>query len=420
MSPLTARQAERRLVLLTVTRWLPVGLVFGLTVLLPLERGVGLAEVGVILAVQGFVVLALEVPTGGFADTVGRRPVLLAAGVIAVVSSIVFVLAEGFWMFALAMLLQGFFRVLDSGPLEAWFVDAAHADDPAHPVERGLSRAGTALGVSIALGAAAGGGLVAWHPLAGWSPLVLPFLVSTGAMLVHLVLTAVLVREDVRIRTATTAVGMRDTVVGGFAELARSRVLRGLVLVEVFWVVAMIAFEVVTPARLTELVGTEAAAAALFGPASAAAWALFAAGSAVAGVASARIGVAVTAILARLLNGAFVIVMGLVAGPVGLLAAYGAAYAFHGSAGPMHNALLHRQATSSNRAVVLSLNSMVAGGMSSVALLVLGPLAEATSTSLAFVLAGAFSLLGALFYLPALRAERGGRLRPGRDIRDPS
>ena len=33
------RQAERRLVLLTATRWMPVGLVLGLTVLLPLERG---------------------------------------------------------------------------------------------------------------------------------------------------------------------------------------------------------------------------------------------------------------------------------------------------------------------------------------------------------------------------------------------
>ncbi|RQP08759.1 MAG: MFS transporter [Microbacteriaceae bacterium] len=406
MSPLTARQAERRLVLLTVTRWLPVGLVFGLTVLLPLERGVSLAEVGVILAVQGVVVLALELPTGGLADTIGRRPVLLIGGALAVVSSIVFVLAEGFWLFAVAMVLQGLFRVFDSGPLEAWFVDVAHADDPTHPVERGLSRAGTALGVSIALGAAAGGGLVAWHPIVGWSPLVLPFIVSTAVMVVHLVLTAVLVREEARVRTTPAAVGLRETLVGGFRVLGRSRVLRGLVLVEVFWVFAMIAFEIVTPARLTELLGTEAAAAALFGPASAAAWGLFAAGSAVAGVASARIGVAVTAILARLLNGAFVVVMGLAAGPVGLLAAYGAAYMFHGSAGPMHNALLHRQATSGNRAVVLSLNSMVAGGTSSLALLMLGPLAEATSTTVAFVAAGAFSLLGALFYLPALRAER--------------
>ncbi|MBN9139988.1 MAG: MFS transporter [Micrococcales bacterium] len=413
MTPVSARQAERRLVLLSATRWLPVGLVFGLTVLLPLERGLTLAELGVILAVQGFVVLALELPTGGLADAIGRRPVLLLAGVLAIISSMLFLLAQGFWMFAVAMLLQGLFRVLDSGPLEAWFVDAAHADDPGYPVERGLSRAGTGLGLAIALGALAGGALVAWHPLALRSPLVLPFLVAIAVSLVHLLLVAVLVRESRRPREVSPALGLRETLGGGIGVLRRSRVLRCLVLVEVFWSVAMIAFETLTPVRLAELVGGEAGAAALFGPASAAAWGLFAVGSALAGVASRSFGVARTAILARLLNGAFVVAMGLTTGAVGLLAAYGVVYLVHGAASPMHNALLHRQATSATRAVVLSMNSMVAGGTYSVGLLVLGPLAELTSTSLAVVVAGAFSLLGAFLYLPALREERA--VRPAAD-----
>lgn len=413
MTPISARRAERRLVLLVIARWLPVGLVFGLTVLLPLERGVTLAQLGVVLAIQGFVVLALEIPTGGLTDTIGRRPVLLLAGALAVVASVLFVMAEGFWMFAVAMVLQGLFRVLDSGPLEAWFVDAVHATEPEHPVERGLSRAGTALGIAIACGALAGGGLVAWHPVTAWSPLVLPFLVSIAVMLVNLALVAVLVREPPRMRSTTSPdLGLGDTLAAGFAVLRRSRVLRGLVLVEVFWCVALIAFETFTPVRLAEVLGTEAGAAALYGPASAAAWGLFAAGSALAGLTARRIGVARTAILARLLNGAFVVAMGFAAGAVGLLAAYGVAYLFHGSANPMHNALLHRQATAGTRAVVLSMNSMVAGGTSSLALLLLGPLAELTTTSVAVVVAGAFSLFGALLYLPALREERGGRPMP--------
>lgn len=74
MTGLPAAAAKRRLLLLTATRWLPVGLTFGLTTLLPLERGLGLAEVIAMLSVQGFVVLALELPTGGLADAVGRRP----------------------------------------------------------------------------------------------------------------------------------------------------------------------------------------------------------------------------------------------------------------------------------------------------------------------------------------------------------
>ena len=71
--------------------------------------------------------------------------------------------------------------------------------------------------------------------------------------------------------------------------------------------------------------------------------------------------------------------------------------------------LLHREALPTNRATVLSMNSMVAGGTYSLGLLVLGPLAEHTSTALAMVVCGAFSIIGAVLYLPAIRHERASR-----------
>jgi MFS family permease len=413
---LTATAARRRLLVLSATRWFPVGLVFGLTTLLPLQRGLSLSEVGVILAVQGFVVLGLELPTGGLADAWGRRPLLILAAALAVVSGVLFLTAESFWAFFAAMALQGVFRALDSGPLEAWYVDTAEADDPAGAVEQGLSQAGTVLGVAIALGALICGGLVAWHPFGSASPLVLPFVVSTTLFGVHLLLTAALVREAPvagrvggwRAVTKSTTRAPR-VVVDGVRTLRTSPVLRSLVLVEVFWSVGMIAFETLNPVRLAELVGGEDRAGALYGPAAAAAWALFAVGSLVGGLTSRRIGVAWTALLARVLNGAFIVGMGLAAGPVGLIAAYWLAYTTHGAAGPVHNTLLHRQATPANRATVLSMNSMIGGGSYSLGLLALGPLAEHTSTALAMLVAGGFSIIGAVLYLPAIRAERGAR-----------
>ena len=410
---LIATAARRRLLLLSATRWLPVGLTFGLTTLLPLQRGLSLVEVTAILSVQGFVVLALELPTGGLADAVGRRPVLVGAAVVAVASGVLFLLASGFWLFCTAMLLQGVFRALDSGPLEAWYVDTAQADDPGVPVERGLSQAGTVLGVSIAGGALLSGGLVAWHPLGDSSALALPWAVATGLYAVHALLLLLLVREH---RAERNGAGLRGVLASAartpaiVADATRTvvaaPVLRGLVLVEVFWSIAMIAFETFSPVRLAELVGGEERAGVLYGPASAAAWALFAAGSALAGWASGRIGVAWTALLARVLNAAFVVTMGLAAGPVGLVAAYWLAYLTHGAAVPVHSTLLHRQAEAGNRVTVLSVNSMVSGGVYSVGLLALGPLAEHTSTATAIVVAGAFSLLGALCYLPSLRGDR--------------
>jgi hypothetical protein len=51
-------------------------------------------------------------------------------------------------------------------------------------------------------------------------------------------------------------------------------------------------------------------------------------------------------------------------------------------------------------------SSMVAGGSYTVGLLVLGPLAEHASTAFAIIVAGAFSVVGAALYLPAIRRER--------------
>ena len=142
----------------------------------------------------------------------------------------------------------------------------------------------------------------------------------------------------------------------------------------------------------------------------AAGWAVFAVGAALAGWASRRVGVARTAILARVLNGLGAVVMGLVAGPAALIAAYGVTYLLHGSGGPAHSALLHREARADNRATVLSINSMVASVAFGVAAPLLGLLAQHTSTQVAMVVAGAVSILGALCYLPAQRTERARQL----------
>jgi MFS family permease len=192
----------------------------------------------------------------------------------------------------------------------------------------------------------------------------------------------------------------------GLGLLRHNPVLRGVVLVEVFWSVAMIVFETFQPIRLAELVGGEERAGAIMGPVAAGGWAVFALGSALAGLTSRRMGVTRTAILARVLNAVGAVVMGLVAGPAALIVAYLFTYSMHGAGGPAHDALLHREATARNRATVLSINSMVGFAVFSVTAPALGLLAEGTSSQVAMVTAGAFSVLGAFCYLPALRAER--------------
>ena len=99
---------------------------------------------------------------------------------------------------------------------------------------------------------------------------------------------------------------------------------------------------------------------------------------------------------------------------MGLVAAYLFTYSMHGMNGPPHAALLHREAEATNRSTVLSINSMMAFLAFGVAGPLLGVLADRHSLATAMVTAGAVSILGAFFYLPARRAERTREARAPR------
>lgn len=421
MTPLTRRAAQWRFLVLTALRWGPVGLFIPVLVLLPLDRGLTLSQVGLTVAVQGLVVLMLELPTGGLADAWGRRPVLLMAGIVAVASTALFLTASTVAGFALAYLLQGVYRALDSGPLEAWYVDAVHAapDADRNPralereVERGLSRAGAVLGVAIAAGALAGGGLVAIGDAGPFEALALPVVVSLVLQVLGLVAVVTLMPEMRHAAGTRAALGaLRQaphTVAGGLRLLRTSPVLLAIVAVELFWGFGSATYEALLPVRLTEILEDPERAAVVVGPAGSAAWLASALGAAMAPWLIRGVGTAAAAALLRLLQGGFVVLMGLLAGVVGVIVAYLVAYAAHGAANPAHMSLLHRQVGGELRATAISVNSMMAQAAGALGVLALTAVADQESARVAMYLGGAVLAVAAPLYLPAWRQERSRR-----------
>jgi len=406
---------ERRFVTLTALRWIPVGLLIPVTVLYALDAGLTIAEVGLAFSIQGFIVLALELPSGALADSWGRRPVLILAGLFSCAAVVGLVFAHSFWGFAAVYALQGIHRALDSGGLEAWFADAVLESGRSEVIGRGLAAGGTAIGLGIGGGALLSSGLVIVAPLVGADPLLLPIAVSAALSVVSVTAVALVVRDDHRTAARRSLrIGLADvpaTLVSGVRLLRQSRVLRALVAVELFWGFGMIAFETLTPVRLQNLVGGADDAAAIMGPVTAAAWLVFAAGSALVRPLSSIAGIALAAAILRIVQGATVIVLGLVAGPVGLVTAFLACYAVHGASNPLHSSLLHAQVTGTNRATVLSMNSMVGQPSGAIGAIVLGAVASSAGVSTAMVIGGVVLALAAPLYLPAWRAGRTHRKR---------
>jgi MFS family permease len=410
VNDLDGRTARRRYLILIALRWLPTGLLIPVTVLLALSRGLSLTEIGLIFSIQGLVVLALELPTGGLSDALGRRPILILAGVVGLVSLALLYIADSVALFAASMALQGVFRALDSGPLEAWYVDATLSADPTAEIEHGLSAGSTVLSLAIAIGALLSGGLVALDPFDAIPTLALPLLVALALGVVNVVAIVVLMRETPRARdTHAVAASVRQVprvVVDGLGLLRASRVLMALVAVELFWGFSMVTFESLFPVRLSEVIGDADQAAALMGPVTSVAWFASAAGAGLIVAVSRRIGVARSAGLLRVVQGATIVAMGLLAGPLGVVVAYLACYVAHGASNPMHMTLLHRQVDGPHRATVLSMNSMISQPAGALGAILLSALADGTSISTAMIVGGIICALAAPLYLPAWRAER--------------
>jgi hypothetical protein len=318
--------------------------------------------------------------------------------------------ADTFAMFAAVFVLQGVFRALDSGPLDAWYVDARLADDPAAKIDRGLSAASVVVGVAMGAGALLAGGIVAWVEVPGVPTLALPVWIGLFVQLVALVAILLLVREpphpEGRRRLLGSLKDVPRVIVEGAGLVRRSSILLTLTAVELFWGFGMVTFEVLVKVRLAEEVGGREKAAAIAGPAGTVAWLAFAAGAALVPLLSARIGVAVTAGILRVAQGVAVLGMGLLAGPVGVLVGYLAAYAMHGASNPLHLTLLHREVTSEHRSTVTSMNSMAAQPAGSLGMILLTALASGVSTSFAIVVGAIVLAVAAPLYLPAARAER--------------
>ena len=415
-APQTVRSATRRLVVLTVLRWLPVGLTTPIMVLLAQARGLSLAEIGLLFTVHGIVVIVLELPTGGLADVLGRRSVVVAGAALHLGSCLVFATSTGFPGFLAAILLMGVGRALDSGPVEAWYVDTVHRIDPAADVAPGLAKHGAADGGSLAVGAIVGGFVPGLFGGAGAEALALPFLGAAVLDLVFVVAVVRLLTEDRppregSVRAALLA-GVRavpGTVTGAVRLSVTDGPMRLVLLLTAAGGIALVACELLGPLRFADLAGGADDGAAVYGTVLAVSFGVAAVG-AMAAPALRRLlrgSTRVTCAVLTLLGTAGIAAL---AGPDLLVVAalgFAAYYLAHGSTWPLLSAVLHSRVTAAHRATAVSAMSlaMALGGI--VGNLVVPGLAAAVSLDAAFLAVAAVVLVAAVacLRLPTVRVD---------------
>jgi MFS family permease len=270
--PQSVRRTTRVFLLCHALRWLPLGFVLPIMALVPIERGLDLPGVGLIIAAYGVTTLLLELPTGGLADAVGRKPVLLVATVAQTGLLLALAFGATTWHFLAGAILGGVGHALLTGPLESWYVDTIRALDPEAPLRPGLSFAGLVEGLALATGAllsallpTIGAGL----PVDGvLSQLTLPVYGGLVAELASFVAVLTLLHEPRRPQRRTSRIELRDlpTVVSGGLRFAGStRELRLLFAAFVVTSVAYLNVEVLWQPRFRALLGDASRATQTFG-----------------------------------------------------------------------------------------------------------------------------------------------------------
>jgi Major Facilitator Superfamily len=394
--------ARRHYLILSALRWFPVGLVVPVMVLLFRARGLDLAEISILVACYGVTTAVCELPTGGLADVVGRRPILIAAAMLFVAHALLHGLGQSLPVLVMGSIVGGLARALDSGPLQAWYVDAVHSVDPKADLKPGLARGLAVEAAALGTGALAGGALVSLAPLPSRGEAVVslsvPFLVSAAISVLSTVAIARWVREPARDpRPGLRAVFVRvpATVQAGVRLAARPGALRRMTLLSASLGVTLVGAELLSPVSFANLLGGEDAAAGPYSVLVTLAFFGSSAGSSMAPAiarllrSSAR-GLGLATVLAS------VAALGIAAPGFALAAtAYVALYLLLGISGPLASDITHGSARAEQRATILSVQSLTLQLSGVVAALGLGRLAENYSFVAAFAVVAGVLVLGA-------------------------
>ncbi|MFE9968839.1 MFS transporter [Streptomyces sp. NPDC005525] len=411
--------ARRRYVTVCVLSWLPLGLTMAPLILLFTERGMTIAAIAGFFAAHSLTAAALELPTGGLSDVLGRRTVLAASGLLVLIALTLQALGTSAWALALGMVLKGAGRALSSGPAEAWYVDTVHAySGPGAELRTGLARGNSATSAALAAGTLLGG-VIPW--LLGLGPdlgarlsnassglvlpLSVPLLLGAAVEIAFVLYALTALREPPRPAASLRNVlrGIPATVVGGLRLGSRDALVRRVLLSAGAAGSALAAIELLTPGRAAALTGASESGAVLF------------AALACAGFICAGIGSHLAPLTARLAgSGERAVMMSLAASASGLLLlgataaftgvgsmvlaaiGYGLVYLGLGAAGPSENDLLHRRVASSGRATALSVQSLALQLVAALTGLIIGVL---PSGPLPWLLGGTVLLAGVLLWI---------------------
>jgi MFS family permease len=399
------RRVQRVYLLLTLLTTLAASLIWGINTLFLLDAGLTNTQAFTANAFFTAGLVLSEIPTGVVADTTGRRRSFLLGTATLLVSTLLYLwmwqVQGPFWGWAVSSAMIGLGFAFFSGAVEAWLVDALGASGFSGSLENVFAKGQMITGAGMLVGSVAGGFV------AQATNLGVPYIIRAVMLGVTLVAGVVFMHDlgfqPVRGKGPITEVKvvLRASLKGGLGNPP----VRWLMLEAPFTMgVGIFAFYAAQP-YLLQLYGDESA----FGVAGLAA-AVLAGSQIVGGLAVPLVRRVVHRRTTALIAAAAVSVASLVL--LGLTSSFWAAmimlvvWALTAAASkPLRQSFLNELIPSSQRATVLSFDSLMGSAGGVVAQPVLGRTADVAGYAASYVVSGALSALALPFIILARREQ---------------
>jgi MFS family permease len=412
---MTADRVRHTYLVLVLGTTLAASFIWGVNTLFLLDAGLTNLEAFAANAFFTAGMVAFEIPTGVVADTWGRRASFLLGTAVLAASTLAYValwwVGAPFWAWAVVSVAIGLGFTFFSGATEAWLVDALHSTGFDGPLERVFGQAQVVGGAAMLVGSV-GGGLVA--QVAG---LGAPYVLRVVALVATGVVAAVAMRDlgFVRVPSTPTA-AVRRVVAASWAHGVRRPPVRTLMLSAAFLDGAAIyAFYALQP-YLLELYG-DAEAYWVAGLAAAVVAGAQIVGGGLAGRVRSLFRRRSTVLVSAALVGAVLLALLALAGSVVVAVVVVVLWAVAGAAAtPVRRAYLNDLIPASERATVLSFDSLLASSGGVLTQPALGRLADVSGYAPTFAVAGAVQALAVPFLWASRRlagaADTGVRSEP--------
>lgn len=119
-----------------------MGIIIPVLSLLLIDKGASLSNISIIMGVYSLTVVVLELPTGIFADVVGRKKTFCISLVISMIGFSIIFIGTGMIVLCVGIILYGISRALSSGSFDALFIDSyidSYGKDKLHNITTRLS-----------------------------------------------------------------------------------------------------------------------------------------------------------------------------------------------------------------------------------------------------------------------------------------